>query len=56
VWTSPVPSISGFKFYLVLVDDYTHYCWTYPLRHKSEVHDHLVQFVLGYIMKVTPPD
>jgi transposase InsO family protein len=45
VWTSPVPSISGFKFYLVLVDDYTHYCWTYLLCHKSEVHDHLVQFV-----------
>jgi transposase InsO family protein len=45
VSTSSVPSISGFKFYLVLVDDYTHYYWTYPLRHKSEVHDHLVQFV-----------
>jgi hypothetical protein len=26
VWTSPVSSISGYKFYLVLVDDYTHYC------------------------------
>jgi len=42
VWTSPVASISGFKYYLVLVDDYTHYCWTFLLRHKSEVHDHIV--------------
>jgi hypothetical protein len=30
----------------VLVDDYTHYCWTFPLRHKSEVHEHIVQFCL----------
>jgi len=45
VWTSPVASISGYKFYLVLVDAYTHYCWAFPLRHKSEVHEHIVQFV-----------
>jgi len=25
VWTSPVPSCSGFKYYLVLIDDLTHY-------------------------------
>jgi len=45
VWTSPVSSISGYKYYLVMVDDYTHYCWIFPLRHKSEVHGHIVQFV-----------
>lgn len=45
VWTSPVSSISGYKFYLAIVDDYTHYCWTFPLRHKSEVHEHIVQFI-----------
>ena len=45
VWTSPVLSISGYKYYLVLVDDFTHYCWTFPLRHKSEVHEHIVQFL-----------
>jgi len=36
--------VSGFKYYLVLVDDYSHYCWTFPLRHKSEVHAHIVDF------------
>ena len=36
--------MSGFKYYLVLVDDYSHYCWTFPLRHKSEVHAHIVDF------------
>ena len=44
VWTSPVPSNSGFKYYLVILDDFSHYCWTFPLRHKSEVHRHLVEF------------
>jgi hypothetical protein len=25
VWTSPVVTVSGFKYYLVILDDYTHY-------------------------------
>jgi hypothetical protein len=45
VWTSPVMSISGFKFYLVMVEDFTHFSWTFPLRHKSHVHRHIVEFV-----------
>jgi transposase InsO family protein len=45
IWTSPVLSVSGYKFYLVIVDDFTHYCWTFPLRHKSDVHEHIVQFI-----------
>lgn len=36
IWTSPVVSFSGFKFYLVLIDDFTHSAWTFPLRAKSE--------------------
>jgi histone deacetylase 1/2 len=45
VWTSPVTSISGFSYYLVILDDYTHFCWTFPLRRKSDAHQHLVNFV-----------
>jgi histone deacetylase 1/2 len=45
VWTSPVTSISGFSYYLVILDDYTHFCWTFPLRRKSDVHQHLVDFI-----------
>jgi histone deacetylase 1/2 len=37
VWTSPVPSISGYKYYLVIIDDYSHYVWTFPLLQKSDV-------------------
>jgi transposase InsO family protein len=43
VWTSPINSLSGFSYYLVCLDDYTHYCWVFPLRKKSDVHQHLVE-------------
>lgn len=35
LWTSPMPSISGFKYYLVCLDDYTHFLRTFPLKLKS---------------------
>lgn len=37
VWTSPIFSHSGYKYYVVFLDDYTHYLWTIPLRNKSDV-------------------
>jgi hypothetical protein len=36
LWTSPVVSFSGYKYYLVVLDDFTHYSWTFPLRNKSD--------------------
>jgi histone deacetylase 1/2 len=45
VWTSPVLSVSGFSYYLVILDDYSHFCWTFPLRRKSDVHQTIVTFV-----------
>jgi len=30
-------SYSGYKYYVVFLDDYTHYLWTIPLRNKSDV-------------------
>ena len=44
VWTSPVPSCSGFKYYLVLIDDLTHYVWTFPLRSKADVFACILSF------------
>jgi hypothetical protein len=32
LWTSPVTSVSGSKYYLVILDDFTHYLWTFPLK------------------------
>ena len=36
LWTSPVVSFSGYKYYLIVLDDYTHFSWSFPLRHKSD--------------------
>ena len=44
VWTSPVASIFGYRWYLVILDDYTHYCWTFPLAHKSDVLSNVTNF------------
>jgi hypothetical protein len=44
VWTSPIMSNSGYKFYLVILDDFSHYVWTFPLRHKSDVLPTLISF------------
>jgi hypothetical protein len=36
LWTSLIVSISGYKYYLVILDDHSHYVWTFPLRVKSD--------------------
>jgi transposase InsO family protein len=37
LWTSPIESITGFKCYLIVVDEYSRYIWTFPLHRKSDV-------------------
>jgi len=44
-WTSPVLSHSGYKYYVVFLDDYSHYLWTIPLRNKSDVLPTLRSFI-----------
>jgi hypothetical protein len=44
VWTSPVISISGYKYYLLILDDFSHYLWTFPLRQKSDTYPTLSHF------------
>ena len=36
--------MSGYKYYLVIVDDFSHYSWTFPLRAKSETFPTLLHF------------
>lgn len=33
---SPVVSVQGFKYYAIIVDHFSRFCWFYPLRQKSE--------------------
>jgi hypothetical protein len=35
-WTSPTESVTRFKYYLIVIDDYSRYTWTYPLCFKSD--------------------
>lgn len=41
LWTSPVVSVSGYKYYLVILDDYSHHLWTFPLPLKSDTYSTL---------------
>jgi hypothetical protein len=36
LWTSPIVSISGCKYYLVILVDRSHFLWTFPLCVKSD--------------------
>jgi hypothetical protein len=36
LWTSPDVSVSGSKYYLIILNDFTHYLWTFPLKLKSD--------------------
>jgi transposase InsO family protein len=44
LWTSPIPSTSGYCHYLIAVDDFTHFFWSFPLRKKFEVYATFVAF------------
>jgi hypothetical protein len=44
LWTSPIISISGFRYYLVIVDDFSHFYWSFPFRQKSCVSRTLATF------------
>ncbi|GKC93358.1 ribonuclease H-like domain-containing protein [Tanacetum coccineum] len=42
--TSPILSLSGFEYYALFLDHYSHYVWVYPLVNKSDVFSKFVFF------------
>ena len=44
VWTSPIPSVSGFKYYVMFLDHFSHFLWVYPLHKKSDAFSKFLQF------------
>lgn len=42
---SPVPSMDGFRYYVIFVDDYSRFTWFYPLKVKSDFYHVLESFV-----------
>jgi hypothetical protein len=55
LWTSPVVSISGDKYYLVILDDHSHFVWTFSLRVKSDTFSTLSHFSLMSLHSLTAP-
>ncbi|XP_074267321.1 uncharacterized protein LOC141590649 [Silene latifolia] len=37
LWTSPVISTLGHRYYVLFLDDFTNFLWTFPLTNKSQV-------------------
>ncbi|CAB4268994.1 unnamed protein product [Prunus armeniaca] len=41
---SPTPSLCGFHYYIIFINDYSKYCWLYPLLTKSAALTAFIQF------------
>ena len=35
LWTSPILSSAKHKYYILLLDDYTNFLWTFPIGKKN---------------------
>lgn len=44
VWSSPVHSFDGYKYYLLLVDHFSRFMWFFPLKLKSQVAATFIKF------------
>ncbi|KAJ0775601.1 putative RNA-directed DNA polymerase [Helianthus annuus] len=44
LWTSPITSKTGYKYYMVLIDNFSHFVWVYPLKYKSETFPTFAKF------------
>nr|GEV70618.1 ribonuclease H-like domain-containing protein [Tanacetum cinerariifolium] len=44
IWTSPIRSKSGIKYYAIFLDYFLHFVWIYPLHKKSDLFDNFVAF------------
>lgn len=41
---SPYKSVDGYRFYVILVDEFTRYCWLFPLINKSDFYSVFTAF------------
>ncbi|GJU77811.1 ribonuclease H-like domain-containing protein [Tanacetum coccineum] len=50
IWTSPIPSESGIKYYPIFLNHFSHFVWVYPLHKKTNLFDNFVAFC-AYVNK-----
>ena len=53
LWTSPIPSLSGFKYYVLFLDHYSQYVWVYPLINKYDVLSKFQFFVVMFVLSLS---
>jgi transposase InsO family protein len=46
VWSISTPSMSGCRYYVIFIDDFTRFCWMFPILNKSDVYSTFVEFNL----------
>ena len=44
VWSCSTKSLSGCKYYVIFIDDFSRFSWLYPLQNKSDVYACFVKF------------
>jgi len=44
LWTSPVLSSSGHRYYVLFLDDYSDFLWIFPMSNKSQVFEKFTSF------------
>ena len=44
VWSTSTPSLSGCLYYVIFINDFTRFCWLYPISNKSDVYATFVKF------------
>lgn len=44
LWTSPIQSVSGIKYYVLFLDHHSHFLWVYPMRYKHETFSKYLHF------------
>jgi len=44
LWTSPILSSAGHKYYILFLDDYSNFLWTFPIGKKSQVFSIFLSF------------
>jgi histone deacetylase 1/2 len=44
IWTSPILSSGGHRYYALFLNDFTNFLWTFPLHNKSQMHYIFLKF------------